>query len=172
VSEGIAVHRVGSRVVVLELKGEHYEFSATKIGRTIDAQFAEGHHIVVDLSGATFLDWATVSALLVAHVSASELQLGFAIVLAESTGWPVRRIFEVTGLKHILPVVPTLGEAIKRFRSAGSDRRTLPDRRIGVDRRQRWAERPLAERRNGGERRSGVDRRTAQEAQVPDRTGR
>jgi anti-anti-sigma factor len=158
VHDEIVVHRDDPRVMVMELVGEHDGFSARKIGATIDAALAESRPVVVDVRRAQFLDSTVVSHLLLAQRTAAESGIGFAIVLDSSAGWPVRTIFEVTGLLDVLPVEPTLEAAFARLGTAAPERRSPSARRAGVDRRRNFAARPVAERRVA-ERRSGGDRR-------------
>jgi anti-anti-sigma factor len=158
VPDEIVVHRDDPRVTVMELIGEHDGYSARKIGATISVALAEGRQVVVDLRRAAFLDSTVVSKLLLAQRSAAELRVGFAIVLGSTTGWPVRTIFEVTGLLDVLPVEPTLEAALERLGAGGPERRSSRDRRAGVDRRKSVVSRPATERRVA-ERRSRGDRR-------------
>jgi anti-anti-sigma factor len=159
VSDEIVVHRDGSRVAVLELVGEHDDYSARKIAETIGGLFGEGRHVVVDLRRTTFLDSTTVSKLLIANASAASLRLGFALVVSDSSGWPVRTMFEVAHLDEVMAVEPTLAEAVERIRARGSERRSSGERRSTVDRRQQETTFPRVERRMGGDRRAGTERR-------------
>jgi anti-anti-sigma factor len=156
VRDEIVVRQDDPRVTVMELVGEHDEYSARKIEATIESELAGGRWVVIDLRRATFLDSTVVSHLLVAQRAAEDLRSGFAVVLGSSTGWPVRTIFEVTGLQDVLPVEPTLEAALERLRTP--ERRSSAERRVGVERRRGFAARPVGERRTT-DRRSGVDRR-------------
>jgi anti-anti-sigma factor len=158
VADEIVVHRDGSRVAVLELVGEHDDYSARKIAETVDALFGEGRHIVVDLRRTTFLDSTTVSKLLIANASAQSLRLGFAVVMSSSSGWPVRTMFKVAHLDEVMAIEPTLAGAVKRIR-AHSERRSASERRSTIDRRRQANTAPRVERRSGGDRRSGAERR-------------
>jgi anti-anti-sigma factor len=158
VPDEIVVHRDDPRVTVIELVGEHDGYSARKIGAAIDAALADGRDIVVDLGRATFLDSTIISHLLVAQRAAVTLPIGFAIVLGESTGWPVRTVFEVARLQEVFKVVPTLEAALERLGGGRPDRRSSGERRSGADRRQGFTASPIGERRVA-ERRSGSDRR-------------
>lgn len=100
----------GAAIVALE--GEHELFSAAKLQRQLDALIGEGLTIVVDLSDATFVDSSVVSVLLTARNRARDLGTGFAIVMDDSTPEPVRRLFEITGLASLLPVVGSRDAAI------------------------------------------------------------
>jgi anti-anti-sigma factor len=160
VADEIVVHRDGSRVAVLELVGEHDEYSARKIGETIDALFGEGRHVVMDLRRATFIDSTTISRLLVANTTAQSRRLGFALVVSTASGWPVRTMFEVAHLDEVMAVEPSLSRAVKRIRASSTERRSSRERRSTSDRRRQSNTAPRVERRSGGDRRSGADRRT------------
>jgi anti-sigma B factor antagonist len=98
-------------VVIVVLEGEHELFSAMKLQRKLDALIDEGVTIVVDLTGTTFVDSSIVSVLLQARSHASSVGTRYAIILDESSGEPVRRMFEMTGLDRYLPVVPNRAAA-------------------------------------------------------------
>jgi anti-anti-sigma factor len=93
----------GDRVVV-ELKGEHESFSATKLERELENLLDEGYGIVVDLRRASFIDSQTAGLLLTAHRRAAAGGTEFRIVIGEDTGWAVRTLFDVTGLGDVLQV--------------------------------------------------------------------
>jgi anti-anti-sigma regulatory factor len=160
VTDEIAVHRHGASVAVLELVGEHYEYSARKIGVAIAALVAERRHVVVDLRRTTFLDSVTVSQLLVANITTGARGLGFAVVVAPSSGWPVRTMFEVAHLGDFIAVETTLERAIESVFRERTERRVSGERRRGLDRRQLTNVAPRIERRSGRDRRSGSDRRS------------
>lgn len=61
--------------------------------------------ITVDLEHAAFVDSTVVGVLLVASRDADARELGFRIRMGDETGWPVRRLLEVTGLAAQLDVV-------------------------------------------------------------------
>jgi anti-anti-sigma factor len=87
------------------LRGEHEAYSAHKLGRQLEALLDEGMPIAVDLRNAAFIDSTVVGVLLAAKRHADELQLEFFLILGEGTGWPVRRLLEVTGLDATFDVV-------------------------------------------------------------------
>jgi anti-sigma B factor antagonist len=101
-------------VAIVVLEGEHELFSAPKLQRQLEVLIGEGLSLVVDLASATFLDSSVVAVLLRARDSAQDAGVSFAIVVDDSTGEPVRRMFEITGLASILPVVRTRAEALPR----------------------------------------------------------
>ena len=87
------------------LRGEHEAYSAHKLGRQLEALLDEGVPIVVDLRNATFIDSTVVGVLLAAKRHADELELEFVLALGDETGWPVRRLLEITGLYSTFDVV-------------------------------------------------------------------
>lgn len=90
---------------VVALRGEHEAYTAHKLARRLEALLDEGVPVTVDLRGATFIDSSVVGVLLAAkrHADASELE--FVLQLGSETGWPVRRLLEVTGLNRTFHVV-------------------------------------------------------------------
>ena len=93
----------GNVIVVLE--GEQELYGATKLEQTFDTAFAEAASITVDLRRAEFIDSTVVGVLLDAQRRADAHGIDYTIVVGDSTGEPVRRMLEVTGLQRILPVV-------------------------------------------------------------------
>jgi anti-sigma B factor antagonist len=87
------------------LRGEHEAYTADKLARRMDGLIDEGVSVVVDLQAATFIDSTVVGVLLSAARRAAERQLGFQLLLGDETGWPVRRLLEVTGLATQFDVV-------------------------------------------------------------------
>lgn len=101
-------------VVIVVLEGEHELFGATKLQRKLEALIDDGVAVVVDLTRATFLDSSIVAVLLRACERARREGTKYAIVLDESSGDSVRRMFEITGLDRYLPVVPSREAALSR----------------------------------------------------------
>lgn len=99
-------------VAIVVLEGEHELFSAPKLQRQLEGLIGEGLTVVIDLTEATFLDSSVVAVFLRARERAEEAGVPFSIVIDDSTGEPVRRMFEITGLASILPVVQSRAEAL------------------------------------------------------------
>jgi anti-sigma B factor antagonist len=99
-------------VAIVVLEGEHELFNAPKLQRQLEGLIGEGLSLVIDLTEATFLDSSVVAVLLRARERADEAGVPFSIVIDDSTGEPVRRMFEITGLASILPVVHSRAEAL------------------------------------------------------------
>ena len=87
------------------MNGEHEAYSTDKLARNLTALIAEGVPVTVDLRQATFIDSTVVGVLIGAHRRAAEAGLEFVLLLGSETGWPVRRLLEVTGLDAELDVV-------------------------------------------------------------------
>ena len=101
-------------VAIVGLQGEHELYSATKLQRRLRELIGKDVGIVVDLSRATFLDSSIVSVLLQTRDEARAAGTPFSIVIDDSTGESVRRMFEVTGLSSILPIVSSREAALSR----------------------------------------------------------
>ncbi len=101
-------------VAIVTLEGEHELYSATKLQSRLHELIGEGVGIVVDLSRATFLDSSIVSVLLQTRDEARAAETPFSIVIDDTTGESVRRMFEVTGLNSILPIVDSREAALSR----------------------------------------------------------
>ena len=92
-------------VALVSLIGEHELYGALKLQEWIDALIAQDLSIVIDLTQAVFLDSSIAGVLLKAQKLAASHGVDYKVVLGESTGEPVRRMFEITGLSEIFPIV-------------------------------------------------------------------
>lgn len=92
-------------VALVSLSGEHELYGALKLQERLDSLVADGLSIVIDLTEAVFLDSSIVGVLLKTQTLTAANGLDYKVVLSESTGEPVRRMFEITGLTAILPIV-------------------------------------------------------------------
>jgi anti-anti-sigma factor len=87
------------------LRGEHEAYTADKLARQISALLEEGVSVTVDLKEASFIDSTVVGVLIAARRRADERGLDVELLLGRDTGWPVRRMLEITGLGDQLHVV-------------------------------------------------------------------
>ena len=94
--QGITVNVHEDRAVVA-LEGEHEAYAADKLAKHLRALMDEQVGITIDLGRATFIDSTVVGVLIAAQRRARELGLAFTLRLGAETGWPVRRLLEVTG---------------------------------------------------------------------------
>ena len=83
----------------VSLVGEHEAYTADKLAKHLRGLLDEGVPVVVDLRRATFVDSTVIGVLLASQRRARELRLDFVLRLGDETGWPVRRLLEVTGLE-------------------------------------------------------------------------
>jgi anti-sigma B factor antagonist len=90
---------------VVALNGEHEAYTADKLARHLSGLLAEEVAVAVDLRHATFIDSTVVGVLIAAHRRAQEAGLHFTLWVGGETGWPVRRLLEVTGLGTQLDIV-------------------------------------------------------------------
>jgi anti-sigma B factor antagonist len=90
---------------VVALSGEHEAYTAEKLARQLAALLTEDVDVVVDLRHATFIDSTVVGVLIAAHRRAQDAGLEFVLRVGDETGWPVRRLLEVTGLATQLDIV-------------------------------------------------------------------
>lgn len=101
-------------VAIVILEGEHELFNATKLQRRLESLIDEDIAVVIDLTSATFLDSSIVSVLLRARDRARRSGSRYAVVMDDSTGDSVRRMFEITGLSRFLPIVGSRAAALTR----------------------------------------------------------
>ncbi|HEX4677954.1 MAG TPA: STAS domain-containing protein [Gaiellaceae bacterium] len=90
---------------VVALRGEHEAYTADKLAEQLSTLLAKGVAVTVDLRQAMFIDSTVVGVLITAHRRAQEADLDFVLRVGGETGWPVRRLLEVTGLGTQLDVV-------------------------------------------------------------------
>jgi anti-sigma B factor antagonist len=88
----------------IALRGEHEAYTADKLARQIGALTDEGVSVTVDLRETTFIDSTVVGVLIASRRRAEERGLAFELLLGGDTGWPVRRILEVTGLERTFDI--------------------------------------------------------------------
>lgn len=71
--------------------------------------------LIIDMSGTTFCDSAGVRAIIVAHQQAAATRTQFRLVATE-----VSRILKLVGVDQLIPIYPTLQEALAESGPAGS----------------------------------------------------
>lgn len=107
-------------VMVVVVQGEHDIYTAPTLRDRLDDALERGGGIVVDLTGATFVDSSVLGALLDARRRAHEAGQGFVVCVGDQVEPGVRRILDITGLVPVLPVVTGREQAIQAARSDGS----------------------------------------------------
>jgi anti-sigma B factor antagonist len=109
-------------VLQIVVRGEHDIYTAPALrDRLEEALAAQPAGVIVDLSGATFLDSSILGALLEARRQALERGIGYVVHLGEGPEPGVERILEITGLFPVFPVVRAREEALTTARSAPAD---------------------------------------------------
>jgi anti-sigma B factor antagonist len=87
---------------VVALRGEHEAMTAERLRSELVTLLDEKRAIEVDLTHATFIDSTTIGVLIDLHRRAEARGLSFSLKLGPETGWPVRRVLEVTRLGDVL----------------------------------------------------------------------
>jgi anti-sigma B factor antagonist len=116
----IASERADSGVAVITFSGEHDLNTAPELRGRLAAAIEDRVPVVVDLSGAAFVDSSILGAMLDARRQAHERGLGFSVALSDGAQ-PVRRVLEVTGLDSTLPVHPSRAAAIEEAHAGPPD---------------------------------------------------
>ncbi len=99
----VTVTREPGRATIA-LRGEHEALTVERLRAELYTLLGESRAIDVDLRHATFLDSTTIGVLIEAHQRAGDRNLLLTLLLGPETGWPVRRLLEVTHLDEVLAV--------------------------------------------------------------------
>src|SRR3954462_3547963 len=103
-------------VVVVVVEGEHDIYTAPTLRERLDEALERGGGVVVDLTGATFVDSSVLGALLDARRRALDADQGYVVCVGEQVEPGVQRILDITGLVPVLPVVGDRSQAIETAR--------------------------------------------------------
>jgi anti-sigma B factor antagonist len=112
----IALDHIDPGVAVITFSGEHDLNTAPALRRRLGEALDQGDPVVVDLSGAVFIDSSILGAVLDGRRQAAERGVGYAVTLSNGSG-PVERVVEVTGLRSALPVHSSRDGALEAARS-------------------------------------------------------
>lgn len=95
---------------VLRLEGELDVYTTARLRAALNEQLVDEAqvHLVVDLTGLTFMDSSGLGALVRAQRQARGLRGSFAVVCPDG---PVLKVMTVTGLTHVLRVHDSLDAA-------------------------------------------------------------
>jgi anti-sigma B factor antagonist len=107
-------YTVGSNFTVIELPGESDAFTAPRVRSDLAAALGGEAPLVVDLSRATFIDSTIVDVLLEGLAEYEKLERPLLLLLPDDSAPEVHRLFELTGLAALLPVVRSWDEATIR----------------------------------------------------------
>lgn len=108
-------------VVVLVVEGEHDIYTAPTLRERLDDALGRGVGVVVDLTGATFVDSSILGALLDARRRAQEGEVSFVVAAGSEVEPGVQRILDITGLVPVLPVVDGRDLALATARMGSPD---------------------------------------------------
>src|SRR5918998_1764422 len=117
-SNPIVLDDAAGDVVVVVVEGEHDIYTAPTLRDRLDEAIGRGGGIVVDLTGATFVDSSVLGALLDARRRALEAGQGFVVCVGDAVEPGVQRILDITGLVPVLPVINGRAEAIRTARGS------------------------------------------------------
>ena len=98
---------------VISLHADHDLSTADSVRSALESARQHGRPIVVDLSGATFVDSAVLGILVSEHRQAGQAGLGFNVVMGEQSARSVQRLIELTRIDTVLTIVPTRAEAVR-----------------------------------------------------------
>jgi anti-sigma B factor antagonist len=119
-ANAIVLDDAAGGVVVVVVEGEHDIYTAPALRDRLGEAIDRGGGIVVDLTGATFVDSSVLGALLDARRRALEAEQGFVVCVGPAVEPGVQRILDITGLVPVLPVISGRDEAIASARSDGN----------------------------------------------------
>jgi stage II sporulation protein AA (anti-sigma F factor antagonist) len=113
----IDVERAGGDVLVLNVVGEHDVYSTQGLYEELDTALDRGRSVVVDLSGAHFVDSSFVAALVSGRRRFEEQGKAFTLVLGEAADPRLRRAVEVMGIDRMMGVHADREAALAEIRS-------------------------------------------------------
>jgi len=99
---------------VITLTGESDSFTAPRVRSDLATALGGEAPLVVDLSQATFIDSTIVGVLLEGLAEYEKRELPLLLLLPDDAAPEVHRLFELTGLASLLPVVGSWDEATSR----------------------------------------------------------
>ncbi len=100
---------------VISLSGESDAYVAPRIRSDLESALGSGAPLVVDLTQATFIDSTIVGVLLEGLANCEKLERPLLLLLPDDAAPEVHRLFEITGLSSLLPVVRSWDEAASRL---------------------------------------------------------
>lgn len=100
---------------VITLPGESDAYIAPRFRSELAAALGSDAPLVVDLSQATFIDSTIVSVLLEGLAECERLERPLLLLLPDDSAPEVHRLFEITGLTALLPLVRSWDEATSRI---------------------------------------------------------
>jgi anti-sigma B factor antagonist len=106
----------GSGFSVITLRGESDAYAAPRVRSDLATALGSEAPLVVDLTQATFIDSTIVGVLLEGLANCEKLERPLLLLLLPDDAAPeVHRLFEITGLAALLPLVRSWDEAANRI---------------------------------------------------------
>ena len=107
----------GRGFTVIQLRGEADVYAAPRIRSDLTGALGTAAPLVVDLSQATFIDSTIVGILLEGLAEYEKRECPLVLLLPDESAPAVHRLFDMTGLTSLLPVVRSWDEAAARLTS-------------------------------------------------------
>jgi anti-sigma B factor antagonist len=102
--------RIDDKTHVVAVRGEIDLFTAPEFKQHVSAPIDAGvPHVVVDLSGTTFIDSSSLGVLIGAH-RRLKLRGGSLVIVCENE--PIIKTFRITGLDGVFTLVSSLDDAL------------------------------------------------------------
>jgi anti-sigma B factor antagonist len=99
---------------VITLRGEADAYAAPRIRSDLTTALNTEAPLVIDLSQATFIDSTIVGILLEGLAESEKLEHPLLLLLPDDSAPEVHRLFELTGLASLLPLVRSWDEVSSR----------------------------------------------------------
>jgi anti-sigma B factor antagonist len=99
---------------VITLAGDSDAFVAPRIRSDLAEALGRDAPLVVDLTQATFVDSTVVGVLLEGLATCEKMERPLLLLLPDDAAPEVHRLFEITGLASLLPMVRSWDEAATR----------------------------------------------------------
>ena len=109
-----AVSAAGAGFSVIQLNGESDAYVAPRIRSDLATALGVKAPLVVDLTQATFIDSTVVGILLEGLADCEKRERPLLLLLPDDAAPEIHRLFEITGLAALLPVVRSWDEATAR----------------------------------------------------------
>ena len=103
-----------SGFTVITLRGESDAYAAPRIRSDLVTALNAEAPLVIDLSQATFIDSTIVGILLEGLAESEKLEHPLLLLLPDDSAPEVHRLFELTGLASLLPLVRSWDEVSSR----------------------------------------------------------
>jgi anti-anti-sigma factor len=113
----VAVDRIGPSSWVVELRGEHDLSTVESLHTELEAIFAQGTTVVIDLSDATFVDSAVLNELITAQRRVDADENERLAVVAPRDGFPAR-VLDLVHLDRLLSIFETRAEALRTLKAS------------------------------------------------------